>query len=173
METVMMFKVGEKIVYAHSGVATVTEVAEEDGRIIMTVRPDVGNYTVKVPAESDKVFMRPVMSREEAEELIDAFPSVNAAEIRGKSVRELTEWYESLLKSHDMKALVELTKAVYRKKTHVESQNKKLGAVDAKFMKRAEDLLFGELAVALGITRDEVPDYIDRRLAEKGGEEKE
>lgn len=31
-------------------------------------------------------------------------------------------------------------------------------------MKRAEDLLFRELAAALGIPREEVPDYIARRV---------
>ena len=33
-----------------------------------------------------------------------------------------------------------------------------------KFMKKAEDLLFGELAVALGIKKEEVPVYIGTRL---------
>ena len=35
---------------------------------------------------------------------------------------------------------------------------------DEKFLRRAEDLLFGELAVALNIGREEVRDYISDRL---------
>ena len=35
---------------------------------------------------------------------------------------------------------------------------------DEKFLRRAEDLLFGELAVALDISRDKVTDYIADRL---------
>ena len=33
-------------------------------------------------------------------------------------------------------------------------------------MRQAENQLFGELAVALGIDREAVPDYIDQRLKE-------
>lgn len=35
-------------------------------------------------------------------------------------------------------------------------------------MKRAEELLFGELAAALGIPREEVPRYIEARLERPG-----
>ena len=41
---------------------------------------------------------------------------------------------------------------------------KKIGMTDEKFLRRAEDLLFGELAVALDISRDAVRDYIGDRL---------
>ena len=41
--------------------------------------------------------------------------------------------------------------SIYRKRDEVHSRKKKLGSVDLRFMKRAEDLLFGELAAALDI----------------------
>ena len=41
--------------------------------------------------------------------------------------------------------------------------------IDERFMRRAEELLFGELAVALGIEREDVPDYIAGRLSRRGG----
>ena len=62
---------------------------------------------------------------------------------------------------------MELTKIAYRKKLQKESQHRKLGAVDARFMKRGEDLLFGELAAALGIEREEVLPYITARLGNR------
>jgi len=36
--------------------------------------------------------------------------------------------------------------------------------VDERFMKRAEELLFGELAAALDIPPESVPGYIEARL---------
>ena len=54
--------------------------------------------------------------------------------------------------------------SIYAKKQEVEGQRHKIGTVDERFMKRAEELLFGELAAALGIPREEVPRFIEARL---------
>ena len=55
-----------------------------------------------------------------------------------------------------------------REKRELEGQRQKFGTVDERFMKRAEELLFGELAAALGIPREEVPRYIEARLERPG-----
>ena len=52
------------------------------------------------------------------------------------------------------------------KKAALAQQNKKFGRVDEHFMRQAEDNLYGELAVALDIDRDEVPGYIKARVAQ-------
>ena len=57
-----------------------------------------------------------------------------------------------------------MTKSIYAKKKDAESRQKKIGMTDEKFLRRAEDLLYGELAVALDIGRDEVRSYISDRL---------
>ena len=54
--------------------------------------------------------------------------------------------------------------SIYAKKQDLEAHKRKVGALDQRFMKRAEDLLFGELAAALDIPREEVPGYIARRV---------
>ncbi|MDE6108103.1 MAG: hypothetical protein K2F83_05455, partial [Oscillospiraceae bacterium] len=71
--------------------------------------------------------------------------------------------------SHDCKALAVLTKSIYAKKRAALREKKKFGAVDERFMKEGEALLFGELAVALDISMEEVRGYIDNRLAAVGG----
>ena len=38
--------------------------------------------------------------------------------------------------------------------------------MDEKYMRLAEGLLFGELAVVLGIPYDEVPKYIEEKIKE-------
>ena len=50
-------------------------------------------------------------------------------------------------------------------------QKRRFGTVDERFLKQAEDLLFGELAAALEIPRSEVRGYITARVtdAEKAG----
>ena len=58
-----------------------------------------------------------------------------------------------------------MIKSIYTKSIHAETAGKKPSIVDQRFRKRAEDLLHGELAVALGIPKERVPDYIKQRLS--------
>ena len=83
------------------------------------------------------------------------------------ALRDLVEHYESAIKTHNCEALAKLTKSIYQKKMLAVLQNKKLGAIDERFLQRAEDLLFGELAVALGLEKDSVIDYISEKCKEK------
>jgi len=45
-----------------------------------------------------------------------------------------------------------------------EEQGRKLGQMDERYMKKAEDLLDGEFAVALGIPKESVGSYIESKL---------
>lgn len=56
--------------------------------------------------------------------------------------------------------------SIYAKKQELKGQKRKFGVVDERYLRQAEELLFGELAVALGIDKEEVPEYIDSRLKE-------
>lgn len=53
-----------------------------------------------------------------------------------------------------------IQKNIYlHKQTRLE-QGKKVTAVDDKYFKMAEDRLYGELAIALGMNKDNVKEYI-------------
>ena len=130
-----------------------------------TLRPLEDSCSISTPANG-KIFTRPLITREEAEALIDAIPEIDAQAYHNPVLRQLSEHYEKSLNTHDCLSLIKMTMSIHAKKEAAVSQKKKLGAVDEKFMKRAEDLLFGELSVALGIRKAEVADYIARRLAE-------
>lgn len=62
--------------------------------------------------------------------------------------------------SHNCNGLICLVKTIYAKTSKAKSQWKKPAQVDEKYWKRAEDLLYGELAVALNIGKDKVEDYL-------------
>ena len=120
--------------------------------------------SVSTPIDNDKIPMRPVISREEAENLIDTIPDVRAEAYHNKVLRQLSEHYESIIKLYDCAKLIELLLSTYDKRRLCAQQKKKFGAMDERYMKRAEDMLFGEFAVALGIDKNEVPGYIIQRI---------
>ncbi len=166
-----MYQVGDWIFYGNTGACQVTDVSErklpgmEKEMLYYTLRPLEDSCSISTPANG-KIFTRPLITREEAEALIDAIPEIDAQAYHNPVLRQLSEHYEKSLNTHDCLSLIKMTMSIHAKKEAAVSQKKKLGAVDEKFMKRAEDLLFGELSVALGICKAEVADYIARRLAE-------
>ncbi len=54
--------------------------------------------------------------------------------------------------------------SIRAKQAEKKRQGHKLGQVDEKYMKQAQDSLYGEFSVALEIPTQEVPDYIRSRL---------
>ncbi len=167
-----MYRVGDLVLYGSTGVCRVEEIKEQqfpttgEVRLYYVLSPLYESCVISVPVDSDKVFIRPIISKEEAKQIIDKMPSTQAPVYHSRVSRELSEHYETLLKSHDCDSLVELTMSIYTKKQSLLHQKRKFGAVDERFLKRAEDLLFGELAAALEIPRDQVQSYIASRLAE-------
>lgn len=164
-----MFQPGDLIVYGRTGVCRVEGIEEYKGQAFYVLSPLYQNCDIKTPVEG-KVFMRPVITREEADALIDMIPAVEAQPFENKALRELTEHYQGLLNCHECKDLVELTMSIYAKKRAAEREKRKFGVVDERFLREGEALLHGELAVALDITVDEVPKYIADRLAGRRAE---
>ena len=54
------------------------------------------------------------------------------------------------------------------KRRQMIERGKKLGLVDERYMKRAEEMLHGELAVALEMPREQVPKFISDTLGDAG-----
>ena len=111
-----------------------------------------------------KMFMRPIISREEALALIDGIPQVDAQPYYNTALRQLQDYYEKKIGTHSCADLIELTISLHRKKEQVLAQKRKFGAIDERYMKRAEELLFGELSVVLEIPKNEVRQFISNRL---------
>lgn len=165
-----MYKVGDLLLYGSTGVCRVEELKEQvfpttgEKRLYYVLKPLYKDCTISTPVDSDRVFIRPIISREEAEQVIARIPQIHAQAYHSRVTRELSEHYDAILKSHDCDSLVELTMSIYIKKQELLQQKRKFGSVDERFLKRAEELLFGELAAALDIPRDQVQKYIEERV---------
>lgn len=166
-----MYQVGDWIFYGNIGACQVKEISRraipgmDQEHMYYTLQPVNDSCSISTPADSGKIFMRPLITKEEADALIDAIPGIHAEAYHNNVLRQLSEHYEKVLNTHDCLEMIQMTMSIYMKREEALQQKKKLGAVDEKFMKKAEDLLFGELAVALGIERHQVTDYITQRIA--------
>lgn len=168
-----MYQVGELVLYGNTGVCKITEISSKElpgtnaTQLYYTMKPLHQECMIFTPVDNKKVFMRPVISKHEAERLIDTIPGMETQIYHSSVMSELTQHYEASFQTHDCADLIVLTMSIYAKKRSMEEQKRRFGAVDERFMKRAEELLFSELAAALGIARDDVPGYIEKRVGTK------
>ena len=160
-----MYEIGDKIIYGENGVCVVEKIAplEISGaskdKLYYYLRPFTGSGTYFTPVDSG-AFMRPVMSRDEAEALIDAIPGIEPAICNDSRFNHVDAFYRELFKLHTCEALVSIVKGLRERMSERKTKSSRSEAT----MKRAKDILHGELAVALGMEMSEVEGYIASRI---------
>lgn len=156
------YNVGDLIIYGSTGVCRVADISKENPPLY-TLQPLYQDCVIYTPL-SGKVFARPIISSTEAKRLIDLIPSIDAQPFRNRSMRELVDHYQHLLDTHECEDLIRLTMSIYAKRKELEAENRKFGAVDQRYLKQAEQLLFGELGAALDLKKDDIPSHINTCL---------
>ena len=160
-----MFGIGDYVICGNKGVCEVENVTTlnisgvDRERQYYILKPlYVSGSTVYVPVDSPRESMRKVRKREEAEKLIREIPEIPLLVITNDKLSE--QAYKDCIKTNDCEDLVRIIKTIYtRKQTRIKA-GRKVTAVDAKYFHIAEENLYGELAVALNISRKEVEGYI-------------
>lgn len=167
-----MFGIGEYVVCGSKGVCVVENITKlnisgaDKERDYYILKPKyVSGSTVYVPVDSTRESMRPVMKREEAEMLLRMLPEIPLLVIGNEKFVE--QIYRECLKTGKSEEMVKLLKTIWLRKENRLQAGRKVTAVDEKYFHIAEDGLYGELAVALGISRDAVGEYIEREINAK------
>lgn len=167
-----MYQVDELIMYGSTGVCKVREITKQDfggphaDKLYYVLEPLCQSGVIYAPVDNEKVFMRPVISENEAKDLIESIPLIHTEIYKNSSMQQLTKHYQAILDTHGCKELLELIKSISMKKVEAMKNNRNLGQIDKKFMKRAEDLLYGEFAAALHVSKDEVEVYVHNLLGQ-------
>ena len=160
-----MFEIGDKIIYGENGVCTVEKIAplEMQGasaeELYYYLTPYIGSGVYFAPVDSG-AYMRPVISRDEAESFILTIPDIEPAICHDSRFNHVEAFYKELFKQHTNEALVSLIKGL---KERIGEKKNKSSRAEAT-MKRARDMLHGELSVALGIELEEVEQYIQEKI---------
>lgn len=170
-----MYQVGQFILYGRTGVCRVdgtiskTVPGEKPARLYYVLHPVYQNGSIWAPVDSVEnrtIFTRPVMSRDEAQALMERLPTLTAEPYYNPNQSQLREYYRQQLESLSGENLALLICSIYRKKQRAKAENRKPGTVDEQAFHDAENILYGELAISLGLDREEVKGYIDKTLRE-------
>lgn len=169
-----MFETGTYIVCGQHGVCRVEgvgklEITEASGNKDYYTLSKVYSQggTVYVPANSEKVVMRPVASKEEADELIDAMKEIDMLQIENEKRKE--DIFKQAFRTCDNREWVKVIKTLRERKRVRIAKGKKIPASDERYLRTAEDNLYGELAISLNINKGDVEKYIIEKI---GGNER-
>lgn len=164
-----MFQVNDVIVYGKYGVCKVTDIGTlsmggaDSNKKYYTLRPIYQqDSVVYVPVDNDKIVMRDIISKEEAEKLIEDIPNMEDIWIANERDRE--NQYKAALKTCDCRELVKMIKTIYQRKLSRIQDGKKATTVDEKYFRMAEEKLYGELAFVLNIDKGKVYSYISEHI---------
>lgn len=168
-----MFQTGDYMIYGNNGVCRVESVGTIDmipgipkDKIYYTLKPlYIKGSTIYTPADNQKVLIRPLISKEEAMELIDGVEEIETLWITNEKQRE--EIYKEELATCDCKELIKIIKTVYQRMQVRLAEGKKITNNDRKYFKMAQDSLYGELAIVLDMEKGKVEEFITERMQGK------
>lgn len=167
-----MFEKGSYVIYGNSGVCEVVGVTTMDiegiskDRLYYILKPyEQKSGTIYAPVDGTKTVLRHIISNEEANALIDDIPNIEDLWVANERQRE--EKYKECIRSCQCRDLVKIIKTLYMQKKRRNAQGKKATATDERYMKMAEESLYSELSMALGIPKTDMVQYISDKITLK------
>lgn len=164
-----MFQKGEYVIHGNNGACYVEDITHlnipgSDRKRLYYVLQPQGSKESRIysPVDNDKVFIRKILSREEAEALLDEIPKIEQIWIPNEKLRE--DKYKEIMKACDCRQWIGMMKTLYFKRKRRIAQGRKFTAVDERYLKEAEERLFGELSLSFGLEREETEHKIIDRL---------
>ena len=169
-----MFEIGSYVMYENEGVCRVVDIApypygnqEEPQKMYYQLSPVFKKGETIYVSVQTKARIRKMMAAQEAHRFMEQLTGIKPDIMRSRKPAQLTEHYKKMLLTYQPEVLVSLIKEGYVKKAEAEEQKKKPGQIDLHFLKSAEELICGELAVALDSTVEKVQGYLEKQIREE------
>ncbi|OUO77205.1 hypothetical protein B5F53_14755 [Blautia sp. An249] len=160
-----MFREGDYIVHGNVGVCQVKEIGMPDflpaarERLYYTLLPyNTKGSLIFTPVDNQKVVMRPLMTAKEAREVIDYVQKTDVQWCRDEKKREAD--YKEAIRCCNGKKLGMMVKEIRQHKRLRTEKGKKIPFQEERYCRIAEDNLFGELTLVLGIRPEEIKERI-------------
>lgn len=160
-----MFEIGELIMCGGHGVCRVTAITgnpidkldRERKYYILEPVFEKGS-TIYTPVDNEKIVMRKIMNKKDAKKLIGQIPDIETVWIKEEKSRE--QMYKEAIRTYDCQSLVQIIKTLYLRRQDRVQQGKKVLSSDEHYLKKAEELLYSEMSLALSIPKERVEEYI-------------
>lgn len=168
-----MHKVGEKIMYGATGLMRIVDIREEtvlDEARKYYVLEELGARSASktfVPMDNKKLVssMRPLLTKEEIEELLTKIKEKRLSGVEWHNDNRMrSEQFKRIIESGDREAIISIIRSVYENGVKRQQEGKKNYLTDENLMRKAERLISVEFAEVLGISEDDVSEYIRKHV---------
>ena len=164
-----MFEKSELIMYGTTGVCEVVNITTPNikgipkGKLYYELQPYYQkDGKIFTPIDNEKVLMRRIITKQEAEQLIHEIPDIEALYVENDKMREIQ--YKECVKSGECRELIKMIKTLYLRKMKRIAQGKHITTTDERYLKQAEDALYSELAISLGVPKEKMETYIAEQI---------
>ena len=153
-----MYKTNDYIVYRHD-VCKIKEIKKINDNTYYVISPiDDNSLIINTPVDNKMGYIRDILSKEQAEKIIDSIKDIKTVENINEKNVEAT--YKELLNSYSYENLIKIIKTTYERNNNRLLNNKKISEKDDIYFKLAEKYLYNELAISLNTTSEEIKNYI-------------
>ncbi len=165
-----MFVKGEYVFYESGGICRVMDVQTaplsgmpEDRVYYVLQSLHDRNGVMYIPVDNDKVFLRPLMQRKDAEAFLNRISGVEV--IKGDNAKQLRNRYIDAMHTHNPEEWVRVIKTVYNR-ANTPGAAKRLSDTERAFAESAKRYLYTELALALDLNENDMERYITQYIGD-------
>ena len=164
-----MYEKNDVVVYGTEGICTIIDIAElkfggEKSEYYILTPVTKAENTVYVPKNNEKVLsrMRKIITKKEAEQLIDSIPVDPMDWIPND--RERQSVFKNILLCGMPEDVMTMISSLYVRQSEQLAAGKKLHASDERILRDAERMLYNEISYALGTTSSDVLSMIMKKI---------
>lgn len=160
-----MYQIGEFVVCGNKGVCRIDDISmldmagtgtEKEYYILKPLY--MAASTIYILVTSAQESLRKVLTKEEAQELIQTIPDIPLITVANDKMLE--QEYRGCMRTNQCEEWIKIIKTINSRKIIRLEAGRKLTAIDNRYSKLAEESLYGELAVALDIPKESVEEFI-------------
>ena len=161
-----MFKINDSVIHCREGLSTIVSTSNMNGKdyFLVSVNRNSGE-TIYVPVDTASSIIRPLMNKKEADELLLYIKKIKKE--FNSNTKQRRDAYKKMLSSGNVKEIAYLYRQLYfYEKIGGENNTEiKLGPVDIDMLSYAQNMLMDEFALSYNVKREEVKDFVEKRIA--------
>ena len=161
-----MYSVGDYLVHPGQGVCQVKDVTTGP-QAVYQLLPIGKRHPVHISFPvANESRLRPVLSRVEAEQIIDEYPTIEVESFQARNNSLEEEHYRNEMRQGSCRDSVRIVKTFRARIDALSARNKKPPVAYERILKEARERSCSELAVALGCTPEDVVLLLQRSMGE-------
>ena len=158
-----MYEVGEYIVHPGQGVCKVEDVIENPEVSYMLMPVGTSNpMRISFPISGENR-LRPVLSHDEAQELVDEYTDLSIDDYRSASIALEEQYYRDKIRRGTCLDSVRTVKTFRHRIDEAKANNKRPPVVYERILKQAIERSLEEFSIALDMSKDDIVSLFESR----------